>query len=340
MEYEMRHISPWIFTTYKCNLKCPYCYVKQSDEFITEDTLQNIARVFYEILDKQEADAITFRIAGGEPLICFDNWQATFANMKSKYPDRVGLDILTNLAVNLIPREIQYFKDYGVFISASLDGLVKSKPYYNGMSSAEKVQGNIDLLLEHLPASRMGITTVLTSENIDELPALARWIGERRMQWVIDLAHGYNDNLSEDSIVKSMGKAIEVLVLTGYDVKEKLTFNRICFSPKYTGCKAGEDMMAIGCNGEVWACQTQRGAKPYFYLGEKPLLTGLQESFKRINTTRCGECSIVSECKGGCRIWPPKSKTCNLLKGVALNMLVGIEKEMQNAKSLRESMWV
>ena len=47
----MNYMSPWIFTTTRCNLKCPYCYVKQDGNDMEENTYKRINDVFLSMIE-------------------------------------------------------------------------------------------------------------------------------------------------------------------------------------------------------------------------------------------------------------------------------------------------
>ena len=68
----MNYMSPWIFTTTRCNLKCPYCYVKQDGNDMEENTYNRINDVFLSMIESGQKDYVIYRMAGGEPLLTFD----------------------------------------------------------------------------------------------------------------------------------------------------------------------------------------------------------------------------------------------------------------------------
>lgn len=335
----MKYISPWIYTTYNCNLACPYCYVKQCNKVISSKTLSDIEVVFGGLLDTGDMDYIVFRIAGGEPLLCFDTWKDTFAKFHNKYRDKSFISILTN-ATYVTDEMLQYFAEHWCGFGISLDGTSFSKPYHSGKSSAAEVMQNIDKIISVRGKESLDISTVIDKDSFNDSQSLARWIAERDLNWGVYLDHFFCGEIDQQIILGKMQQIIDILASYRYDFLNKFKFNNLKLSGVYDGCHAGEKLIAIGCNGEVWPCQTLQGEKPAFYLGDEPLLQGLRlhnqyrlgEQY--ILPEECTECSLKEECHGGCRLHNKeinRNFTCDIMKEVQTMVISAILKEAKNA---------
>lgn len=91
------YMSPWIFTTTRCNLECPYCYVKQDGRDMSDETYEKMNEIFLKMLETGEKDYLIYRLAGGEPLLVFDKWKSHMDNFLNKVGDKGSIAIITNL---------------------------------------------------------------------------------------------------------------------------------------------------------------------------------------------------------------------------------------------------
>ena len=95
----MNYMSPWIFTTTRCNLKCPYCYVKQDGHDMDKNTYQKINDVFLNMIDSGEKEYVIYRMAGGEPLLTFDKWFPFTEDFIRKSGGKGYVSVITNLTI-------------------------------------------------------------------------------------------------------------------------------------------------------------------------------------------------------------------------------------------------
>jgi radical SAM protein with 4Fe4S-binding SPASM domain len=322
---KVNYISPWIFTTYKCNLKCPYCYVDQKSVDISPKTLANISYCFNSLIENDDIDTVVFRIAGGEPFINFKDWNQTFYDFYSLHPNRTFISVLSNLTI--IPDgSLQWLKDVDAGLGVSLDSLTFSKPHHNGMSSSKEVQKNIDRLIAYRGTENFDISTVIDKISFYNCEQMAHWIAQRNLNWGIYLDHFFGGQQDAVQIIDKMAEVISVLSYYKYDILNKFKFNNVSFKGYYEGCGAGDKLIAIGCRGEVWACQTQQKQNPLFYLSkETDLIQELKsKASKYLMPLQCSQCSLSEECHGGCRFHNNQEFTCKILKEVQLMVLKAI----------------
>jgi len=204
----MNYISPWIFTTTRCNLECPYCYVKQDGRDMSDKTYQKMNDTFLKMLETGEKDAIIYRLAGGEPLLVFDKWKPHMEYFLEKVKNRGVVVIVTNLTT-LTDEMLEWAKDKRVNFSVSLDGYAYSKPFHNGNSSAEIVKENIDKVLSY--GKRVSVSSVIDSNSFDDIEKLAEWIAERNVDWGVYLDHFFCGEMDMNFIIEKMCNVIDIL---------------------------------------------------------------------------------------------------------------------------------
>lgn len=330
-----QYMSPWIFTTTNCNLKCPYCYVKQTNEYMTLETYLQINARFGEMLKSKQLDFVIYRLAGGEPLLTFDTWREPMMSFLKEFPEQSFVSILTNLT-QLTDEMLDYFQQGTFGFGVSLDGFSYSKPYHNGVSSAETVKANIDRLLAK-GLDCIDISTVIDKQSFLDIEELAHWIASRNLNWGIYLDHFFCGEMDTVEIVEKMYAVVDILKSYDYDILNKLKFNNIKINSKYEGCTAGEKLLAIDVKGQLFPCQTTIYDTPVGNVYDTEDIVAAfktQKSYKLgYNYTLpsdCESCSIADICGGGCKQNNKeinRNYTCTIMKYVLLYMLQTVESE-------------
>ena len=92
-------VSPWIFTTDACNLRCPYCFESHKSNGMNQEVWNAIVEHFISLTKKGLLSLTNFRLSGGEPLTCFDSWREFPLYMKKVLGDRFSVGMLTNFTL-------------------------------------------------------------------------------------------------------------------------------------------------------------------------------------------------------------------------------------------------
>lgn len=318
-------LSPWVYTTYRCNLACPYCYVKQGRDVITPATLGAIEEIFPLLINRGKIEGVNFRLSGGEPLLVFEKWKEVFSRL-TQGNKTISVEILTNLTV-LEDEMVDWIIDHNCSMSVSLDGLTVSQPFHGGKNSAATVRDNLNKLRDHFRGP-LQINTVLTEHSMGDIDHLAQEILRWGANWNVTADLFYGSKISYEQAALVMFRAIKVLKGGGYDLINRFRFNNMDMdlSRPATGCEAGNRLFAIGTAGEIWACQGLQGKTPACELDEFFL-----ENLKNSSQYRCGtravlpheckDCILRTKCAGGCKVTnlkPNVNRTCDLLKQVLL----------------------
>lgn len=324
----MRYISPWIFTTNQCNLRCPYCYVKWNDDKMSKKTYKKINDTFLGMLSRNELDFCVYRIAGGEPALVFDDWKPFVEEFLTNCGGKGFVSIITNLTI-LTDDMLQFFKEHKdkIGFGVSLDGYSYSKPFPDGRSTAGIVRENIDKLIS-IGIKNIDISTVLDSKSFSDLDALAEYVSKRNIGWGIYLDHFFCGEIEYEKICLNVIKAINVLNANNYDLIHNFKFDNIKLDSHYEGCTAGEKLITIATNGDLYPCQTLINEKPIKNIFD---VCDLIEELKNQKYYKvgynyelpedCMKCSLKDLCGGGCKLHNLKENrkfTCDIIKTVLL----------------------
>lgn len=322
-----KYISPWIFTTNNCNLRCKYCYVKRKNDFMDDRTYRAINERFLNMIDEKKMDMVIYRLAGGEPLLAFDKWKLHIAYFLNYAGEKGFVSLITNLTI-LTDEMLNFMKTYDVGFGISLDSLKYSKPFADGSSSSSRVIKNIDRLIKHRGNKNLDISTVIDDKSFDDICDLAHWIADRDLNWGVYLDHFFCGEIDVKRIVGKMIEVINILDSYDYDICNKFKFNNIKVNSKYEGCTAGEKLVTIGLDGWVYPCQTAiYGESVSSVFGNTDILDDFKKQKKYklgYNYTvpkECSSCSIIDICGGGCKLHNKeknKNYTCDIMKHVLL----------------------
>lgn len=322
------YMSPWIFTTTRCNLECPYCYVKQDGRDMSDETYIRMNEVFLNMLETGEKDHLIYRLAGGEPLLVFDKWRPHIEDFLNKVGNKGSVAIITNLT-QLSDEVLEWVKDKNVSFSISLDGFSYSKPFHSGKSSADIVKKNIDRIIAY--NKPIEISSVIDKNSFDDIEELAEWIAKRNLGWGVYLDHFFCGEIDMNIIIDKMCNVLDVLKKYKYDFYNKFKFSNIMINSIYEGCTAGEKLITVFVNGDIYPCQTtvyKERICNIFDTDDIIRELKIQNKYKLgYNFTlpeKCKGCSIADICGGGCKENNKeinKNYTCDILKAVILYML-------------------
>ena len=332
------YISPWIFTTNQCNLRCPYCYVKWDDNKMEKQTYDKINETFLGMMDRGDVDHVIYRLAGGEPTLVFDEWKGFVEDFLDGSKGRGFVTIITNLT-KLTDEMLDFFGKHKdrINFGVSLDGYSYSKPFPDGRSSAEIVKRNIDRMLS-AGVGDIDISTVVDANSFNDVDVLAEWVSQRHLKWGIYLDHYFCGEMEYDIVCEKMAEVINVLKKNSFDIYRDFKFNNVKLDTNYDGCTAGEKLIAIGTDGGVYPCQTLVGGKPVCNISS---CDSLIKAFKEqkiyplghnyLKPQKCRECPLAELCGGGCKMHNKSANmefTCDIIKTVVLYMAEAVSEQL------------
>lgn len=299
----MKFISPWIHTTEKCNLKCHYCYVQGK-----ETMPQDVYAALHKLLLEMPTENRHLRFAGGEPLLVFNKW----VNFAARMLEHSGttVEVLTNL--NVVPRDFWAFAEKeNVNISVSIDNGKEVKVLDRKIAEKAKRLRN------------PWIMTTITKENVGNLEALAAFIGINNYGWCLTTDYFERALPHWEDLAVTILKVLKILKEFNYDFT-KITFNNASVKSGFSGCKIGNEMFTVACNGDIYKCQT--------LINQGTKIGDVFNGYKRKSICErvlCKKCSAHGLCKGWCPIhYKLPNPVCNVIK----LFLLEVVKEVKNAK--------
>lgn len=254
-----------------------------------------------EFLLKAPTNNIHLRFAGGEPLLVFDIWEP-FAKSMLKHKGTT-VEVLTNLFD--VPKTFWKFAGLeNVNISISID---------NG----EVVKRLNNSIIEKVGRLRNPwIMTTITKENVERLDIMAAFIGMNNYGWAITTDYFEKTTPEWESLAEKLLGVVGILKEFNYDFT-RVSFNNFSAKLGFSGCRAGNEMFAVGCNGNIYKCQT--------LIGKPTKIGNVSRGYKckAVPTkAECKKCSIHGLCKGWCMLYyRTPNLICNVIKLFANEIL-------------------
>ncbi len=199
----------------QCNLRCRYCYAAVGVEqvFMSEKVLEQTIKAVADL------DPLPiFFWGGGEPLLVGMEFFEKALDLQVKYCG--GRKFINSLQTNgtLIDRVwIDFMKRHNFQIGISWDGSMDtSRVTIDGKLTRVKVWNNIELCFDE--NLRLGVITVATQENINQLPEIAKLLYSKGIKNLVLKPYiGQNSDLSLEPIkyAKAMCRLLDVWMGVG-----------------------------------------------------------------------------------------------------------------------------
>jgi MoaA/NifB/PqqE/SkfB family radical SAM enzyme len=202
--------------TRKCNLDCPYCFIKASKDspHLDFDVILNLAAY----LGKN--GLMEVRLTGGEPTIHPDFCRIVEAFHKSN----VYVSIATNGMWSASIKE--FFKSIpNLWLIVSIDGEKEIHNKYR-RNSFDKIISNIKEVTNCNPGIKIRINTVLTKENIKDLEYLCKLTLELKAESItfIPLRPQVRNLKMREQMLSSQQFKEVLIELTNYKKKYNINF--------------------------------------------------------------------------------------------------------------------
>lgn len=159
--------------TYKCNLKCPYCYEGQNknNSIIKKENTDKIVH-FIENTIKESAIPIkrlTISLFGGEPTLCYDSISSFCSKvdkLASKYNTELYFGMTTNFTI-VNENLLSLIKKYNINTQVTIDG---TKEHHDTRRITIAGKGTYDIIVNNLKkAVSFGLKDLITIRiNTDE----------------------------------------------------------------------------------------------------------------------------------------------------------------------------
>jgi len=176
--------------TYRCNLRCPYCYVgceRDKNELSTDEWKKVIKQIpFYSFVT----------LVGGEPLIRKDFIDILMATSKKTFGK---LNVVSNGI--LINDEIidAFIKSKMMLLSVSLDGYGENHDKARNKEGIfDKIHNNFEKMNSHSKRPMIDIKTIVLKDNLDDLVKLYKYCDKMNFNF-LSISFLRNNNLKQNA---------------------------------------------------------------------------------------------------------------------------------------------
>ena len=290
----------FINLTYKCPLRCKFCYVdyNRTDDFTLEDLEYIFENV---ILGSEYIKLVTF--FGGEPLIKYDYIE----HLLNKYYDRcceenIHLAIITSMAINC-DKILKLHKKYPMFeIVVSFDNYAGERVYANGKHF--KVLENIEKYDLENHKHNMCFHIVIDDEKSFQDLKLAQKIFKERG---IIYSWCWNKTPNKVFDIEPYYDCLEHIIKED-NYYPKQFFKEIdnFYNKNNLGCGIGSELF-LSSNGDVSPCSISHYNNQFLILNKGKVDEEIPEIIQHyeetiFNNEKCCNCELRGFCNGGCII--------------------------------------
>lgn len=260
------HLGVWLHITNQCNLRCTYCYVNKTQDKMTDNIAKKATEKIFESAKKHGFKKITFKFAGGEPLLEFKKILSVVNQAKALgQRNNINLDfvIITN-GVLLSDKICKIIKENNVRIAVSLDGLEKyhdqTRIFTNGLGTFKYVEKGIDNIIKYKIPFNVSVT--ITAKNFKNIPELTDYLLKKNIPFAFNF---YRENPfvkeklegDDKKLVDYLKKAYKTIydnpprhsMMNG--LLDRVTFKHLHL---YT-CGMGYNYLVIRHDGKLISCQ-------------------------------------------------------------------------------------
>ena len=290
----------FINLTYKCPLRCKFCYVNynRTDDF----TLEELEYIFENvILGSEYIKLVTF--FGGEPLIKYDYIE----HLLNKYYDKcceenIHLAVITSMAINC-DKILKLHKKYPMFeIVVSFDNYAGERVYANGKHF--RVLDNIEKYDLENHKHNMCFHIVIDDEKSFQDLKLAQKIFKERG---IIYSWCWNKTPNKVFNIEPYYDCLEHIIKED-NYYPKQFFKEIdnFYNKNNLGCGIGSELF-LSSNGDVSPCSISHYNNQFLLLNKGKVDEEIPEIIQHyeetiFNNEKCCNCELRGFCNGGCII--------------------------------------
>ena len=317
--------------TERCNLRCSYCYYKESQidriTDMSDEVLEAALRVAFERTIELKHNFLNITFFGGEPLLRMDAIKKGVKLAKSMVKNRrseLSKDFQLNFFVNtngtLATEEIfDFLKKEKIQIFLSLDGPERkhniSRKKVNGKGSFGDIVSNIPKFVE----MNATVLSVITRKHVRGLFNSVKWILDQGFSNLV--AAPDFDGQWTDVDMAALSLEYQKMALLwlkfrkqGKDVylgaiQDKISYRLLNARQRENGCSIFKGAIGVAANGNVFPCSrfitSKKDAK--YVLGnvldkKNRIFTGAVAKdichFLKHEKPECKGCSIRYRCSG------------------------------------------
>lgn len=335
-------LTAWIHLTNECNLRCTYCYLHKTPNFMAAETGRRSVNAVFRSAVRQGFRRVQLKFAGGEatlnfPLILLLHAYAT--ELAEEHQIELDPVVLSN-GVGLTKYMIQELKACKIRLMISLDGLGEyhdaQRVFVNGVGSFRSVGRSLERLLDY--GLRPSLSIVVSNKNLAGLPEIVQYALDRQLPFSLNF---YRENecsasnkdliFSETQIISAMRAAFRVVEanVPPWSMLDAILDRTRLDRMHDRACGVGQSYMVINEHGSIAKCHMTIEQTLTDIYADDPLKIiqddqiGIQ-NLPVIEKEGCRDCSWRYWCAGGCPLmtyratgrWDIKSPNCNIYKAL------------------------
>jgi radical SAM protein with 4Fe4S-binding SPASM domain len=168
--------------TYRCNLRCLYCCVHDTDPATWQNdlSLDKARQILEAVAQRSLTGNAQVRWHGGEPLCMGLEYFRRIFEFQKRLPVRFDNVVFTNLTL-LDDAFLHLFQQYRVILYTSLDAVDPRHDSQRGGHSATVLK-RLDAL-EAAGYADVTVKTTVTSANVSNLPKMYLYLRDRPFEW-------------------------------------------------------------------------------------------------------------------------------------------------------------
>lgn len=345
VEKKPRIFEVWMHVTNQCNLRCKYCYVKKTDESMSEEMMLNMGMKVIKNAKKNGFIKVKFKMSGGESLLRFNKiikFVVEIRKFAKKKNIKVDFVMMTNGV--LLTREVtKKLKEMKIRAAISIDGLKKyhdlQRVFADGRGSFDLVIKGVDNLQKDEVKFNASVT--ITKYNVSNLADLSKFFLSKKIPFAFnfyrDIGVGKEMRAKDKDLIKCLSEAYTCIAkdMPKYRITNGLLDGVVIGRPHKNVCGMGKSYVAIGIDGRVFGCQMMIGEENGVY--ENNLMKAMKVNDftdgKGVDSKKdCLRCKWRYVCGGGCPLlskekkgdWRAKSPYCGVYRAM-LPKLVRLE---------------
>lgn len=335
-------LAVWLHVTNRCNLACNYCYLRKTDESMSESTGFGAIDAVIRSAVAEGYSAIKLKYSGGEPSLMMD-LVCCLHDYAVQQCQVAGIELQAVILSNgtaLDEAGIKRLKRRGIRVMISLDNLHQApnaqRPFHSGMDSSQQVIQNIERLIEHDLPPQLSIT--ITGRNCETIGDVVRFALSRDLAFSLNFYRENDHSISspdlrysEDRVVEGMKTAFGAIEenLPPWSVVGTILDRGQLVSPCEHACGAARDYMVIDHHGRISKCQMEidkwvtdiHHRNPLEVIRNSPV--GVQ-NFSSLEKEGCRDCTWRYWCSGGCPLttyrafgrYDTRSPNCGIYKAI------------------------
>jgi uncharacterized protein len=311
-------LTAWLHVTNKCNLLCPYCYIRKSADSMTEDTGRQSVDALVRSATKHGFRALRLKYAGGEASLNAEVLRHLHDHAIALCAG-AGLElsaVLLSNGVALSAALVDYLTTNGIRVMISLDGLGAAhdaqRPTLGGQPSSRLVLRTVDRLVQ--AGIRPHISVTITSRNVDAVASVVRFALERDLTFSFnffrdnDCAATHADlQYGTAAMLDGLRAAFAVIeeLLPPWSVLGAVLDRGQLLRPRRQSCGVGEDYVVIDQRGQISKCHMEIGDVVGDIRHTDPV-AAIRDHSRGIRNLLveekegCRDCTWRHWCSGGC----------------------------------------